>query len=234
MPPVSLKAENIGKAFEVGTIRRLWADAFLKDISFEVKPGETLGIMGESGAGKTTLVKIAAGLAKPSSGRVVFNGENIFSFSKQEWKHFRKNVQMVFQNPESSLNPAKRLRRILQEAAGLREVPKNNWEEVLQDVLETVGLSEDILDRFPFQVSGGENQRIVLARVLLLKPKIILLDEPTSALDISVRAQILHLLKQLQKENNLGYLFVSHDRDVIDFMSNRIGVLEKGQLRFLL
>lgn len=204
---------------------------FLQNISFEVNKGETLGIMGESGTGKTTLAKIAAGLEKASDGKIFYEGKDISLMTRKEFSRFRRNVQMVFQNPESSLNPRKSLAKSLEEVADLKGIPKKDRKEALRDILQKVGLQQDILSRFPHQVSGGENQRTALARVLLLEPQIVILDEPTSALDISVRAQILHLLKSLQSEKGLAYVLISHDLDVIRFMSHSISLLREGSLR---
>ena len=223
--------ENVSKSFDSGVLRRKRTGDFLQNISFEVKTGETLGIMGESGTGKTTLAKIATGLEKASEGKVLYQGKEIFAMSREEFCRFRRNVQMVFQNPESSLNPKKSLSRSLKEVADLKKIPKMDRNEAVRDILQRVGLQKDILSRFPHQVSGGENQRIALARVLLLEPQIVILDEPTSALDISVRAQILHLLKSLQSEKGLAYVLISHDLDVIRFMSHSISLLREGALR---
>jgi len=231
MPSVPLKIENVSKSFDTGVLRKKRTSDFLQNISFEVKTGETLGIMGESGTGKTTLAKIAAGLEKASRGKVLYKGKEISGMTKEEFSRFRRNVQMVFQNPESSLNPRKSLSSSLKEVADLKRIPKMDRKEAVRNILQRVGLQKDILSRFPHQVSGGENQRIALARVLLLEPQIVILDEPTSALDISVRAQILHLLKSLQSEKGLAYVLISHDLDVIRFMSHSISLLREGSLR---
>jgi len=222
--------ENVSKSFDSGVLRRKRTGDFLKNISFEVKTGETLGIMGESGTGKTTLAKIAAGLERASRGKVLFEGENIAAVNRKEFSRYRRAVQMVFQNPESSLNPRKRIATSLEEVTELKGISKKDRREAILDILRKVGLPFEVLSRFPQQLSGGENQRVTLARVLLLEPRIIILDEPTSALDISVRAQILHLLKTLQKEKGLAYLLISHDLDVIRFMSHRISLLRDGAL----
>jgi peptide/nickel transport system ATP-binding protein len=223
--------EKVSKSFDSGVLRRKRTGNFLQNISFEVKTGETLGIMGESGTGKTTLAKIAAGLEKASNGKILYEGKDISLMTREQFSGFRRNVQMVFQNPESSLNPRKSLAKSLEEVADLKGISKKDRREALSDILQQVGLQQDILSRYPHQVSGGENQRAALARVLLLEPQIVILDEPTSALDISVRAQILHLLKSLQSEKGLAYVFISHDLDVIRSMSHRISLLREGELR---
>jgi peptide/nickel transport system ATP-binding protein len=231
MPSVPLIMEKVSKSFDSGVLRRKRTGNFLQNISFEVKTGETLGIMGESGTGKTTLAKIAAGLEKASNGKILYEGKDISLMTREQFSGFRRNVQMVFQNPESSLNPRKSLAKSLEEVADLKGISKKDRKEALSDILQQVDLQQDILSRYPHQVSGGENQRAALARVLLLEPQIVILDEPTSALDISVRAQILHLLKSLQSEKGLAYVFISHDLDVIRFMSHRISLLREGELR---
>jgi len=229
MPHLQLKADHITKSFRTGLFSRQ-GKKILNNISFMLQKGETYGIMGESGTGKTTLGKILAGLEPPSS-RNIFYGENCLNkMEKDQYTLFRRKVQMVFQNPESALNPRKSISRSLTEVLHLKNIPKNLYEESINLALNTVGLSEDFLCRYPHQLSGGQNQRIVLARVLLLEPEFIILDEPTSSLDPSVSAQILHLLKKLQKEKEFGYLFISHHKDVVSFMAHRIGVLKNGVL----
>jgi peptide/nickel transport system ATP-binding protein len=231
MSSLSLKAENISKAFEHGRSRRRRKFVF-EDISFEIQRGETLGIMGESGTGKTTLGKVVAGIEKATGGEIFFAGKRIETLDKSEFNRFRKKVQIVFQNPEGSLNPKKTLEKSLHQVLKLIEMQKEKRGEVLLDMLRTVGLSEEFLCRYPYQLSGGQNQKVALARVLLLEPDFIILDEPTSALDISVRAQILHLLKNWQAQRNTGYIWISHEREILDFMADKIAILEKGRLTF--
>ncbi len=231
MLSLSLEAKNISKAFEAGVLFKR-KNIVLDNVSFEVKLGVTLGVMGESGAGKTTLAKILVGLEVPSSGAVCFYGRNIQGMGKKEISTFRRKVQMVFQNPESSLNPRKTIEKSLLEVLGLLNIAKEKQFGILQQTLQAVGLSRELLYRFPSQLSGGQNQRIVLARALLLGPEILILDEPFSELDISVRAQMLHLLKELQNKKKLGYVFISHDLDSLKFMSDRIGIIENCRLRF--
>ena len=231
MSSLSLKAKNISKAYRNG--RSLKKRSYvLENISFEVKRGETLGIMGESGTGKSTLGRVLAGIEKATAGEIFFGGKPIEVLDKTEYTQFRRNVQIVFQNPEGSLNPKKTVEKSLHQVLGLIEIPKEKREEVLIDILGTVGLSEDLLCRYPYQLSGGQNQKLALGRVMLLEPDFIILDEPTSALDISVRAQILHLLKEWQAKKKTGYVWISHEREVVDFMADRIAVLENGRLAF--
>ncbi|MBN1222666.1 MAG: ABC transporter ATP-binding protein [Candidatus Aminicenantes bacterium] len=228
---LSLRTESISKSYARGLLFKTHKK-ILDGVSLEVKKGETLVIMGESGAGKTSLGKIIAGLEKPTKGAVLYAGKSLPQMDSLEHKIFRSRVQMVFQNPEASLNPRKTIETSLKQVLKLTGMPAGKREEVLFDTLETVGLHEDVLHRYPNQLSGGQNQRVVLARVLFLDPDFIILDEPTSALDISVQAQILHLLKRLQQEKKMGYVFISHDRAVAEFVSDRIGILENGRLNF--
>lgn len=229
MLPIYLKVENVSKKFRRGgflkTSRRI-----LKDISLEVKQGETFGIMGGSGTGKTTLGKIIAGIEHPSSGKVFFYEKAIHKLRGKDYAGFRRKVQMVFQDPESALNPKKSVQQSLKEVLDLTKVPREEQRGIIGDILRTVGLSDELLPRYPWQLSGGQNQRVALARVLLLKPEVLILDEPASALDISAQAHLLHLLKNLQQERDLGYVFISHNRATVDFMSDHIGVIEDSRL----
>ena len=227
--PAILRAEGISKSYHSGTIFK-HSRSVLEDVSLELEEGKTFGLMGISGSGKTTIGKILAGLEKPSSGSVFFEGDDILSLDKNGFSRFRRKVQMVFQDPEGSLNPRKSIERSINEILDLLKVPKGEWKKRTLETLEAVGLSDELLCRYPAQVSGGQNQRIALGRVLLLEPKIMILDEPTSALDISVQAQILRLLKELQKERGMAYLLISHQAEVVRFMAHRTGVLIDGRL----
>ena len=224
-----LKAVHVSKTHESGlffkTKRRI-----LENVSLELEAGQTIGLMGDSGSGKTTLCRIMAGLERPSSGYVTFQEKDLRSMSKKEFYNFRRAVQMVFQDPEGSLNPRKNIERSIHEVLWLLDVPKKQWTDKTLEILDTVGLSEELLCRNPCQISGGQNQRVALGRVLLLNPKIMILDEPTSALDLSVQAQILNLLKDLQKERKLAYLLVSHQPEVVKFMTREVYVLKSGRL----
>lgn len=233
MFPGLLKIERISKVFDSGLIFKT-SKRILENISFEVNKGKTFGIMGDSGTGKTILGKIVAGIENPSGGEIRFHGKNISKLNKEEFSHFRRKVQMVFQNPEGSLNPKKNIKKSFEEALHLIKIPKKKRKEVILDILRTIGLSEEFLCRHPHQLSGGQNQRVALGRVLLLEPEIIILDEPTSALDVSVQAQILNLLKELQAKKGFGYILISHDREIIKFMSHRIGIIENGNFSYLL
>lgn len=229
MCAVPLEVRNIAKTFEQGLLAKK-PKSVLKAVSFQVRSGKTFGIVGESGTGKTTLGKIMASIEKPTAGEILFHGEPLQKMTKRAFLRYRRKVQMLFQDPEGSLNPKKTIQKSLDEILDLIKLPKKKRTGVLENILQTVVLSSEILGRFPSQISGGQNQRIALARILLLEPEIIILDEPTSGLDISVQAQICHLLKKLQKQKQLTYVFISHDKDVIRFMCHEIGRLEKGNL----
>ena len=227
--PFCLSLDEIGKSFNSSRRKKVIVPLF-QDISFIVEAGETLGIMGHSGVGKTTLGRIIAGLEKPSSGKVFFRKRDISQLKGLEYKQYRRRVQMIFQDPEGSFNPVKTLRRSLQDVLTLINCPSQQREEVINRSLDEVGLNRDVLDRYPYQLSGGMNQRAALARVLLLEPELIVLDEPTSALDLTVQTQILALLKYLKENKKLSYILISHNSHVIDSISDRTGVLDNGNL----
>jgi ABC-type glutathione transport system ATPase component len=219
-----LRAEDVGKTYESGLIFRK-RHQVLQAISLQMEEGRTVGLMGVSGSGKTTLGKIIAGLERPSSGRVLYEDEDIRGLQGGDLLAFRRQVQMVFQDPEGSLNPRKSIESSIHEVLSLLKTPAKRWQEKTAETLEMVGLSEEIFCRYPAQISGGQCQRVALGRVLLLRPRVLILDEPTSALDISVQAQILGLLKKLQKEMDLAYLIITHQPEVIRFMADETIVL---------
>jgi len=201
------------------------------DVTFTIRKGETLGLVGESGCGKTTVGRCVLGLERPTAGEVDFKGENILTLNRAGLKKMRSKFQIVFQDPYASLNPRWSVRNIIAEPLIVtgRENRTNVQAAVLR-LLKIVGLSEDHLDRFPHEFSGGQRQRIGIARALSVEPELIVLDEPTSSLDVSVQAQILNLLKQLQKQFHLTYLFISHNLSVIKHMSTRIAVMYLGKI----
>jgi peptide/nickel transport system ATP-binding protein len=228
MCAVQLEVRNLAKTFESGMFAKK-PKSVLKNISLKVHKGQTLGIVGESGTGKTTLGKILVGIEKPTAGEILFHGKPL---TKETISGFRRKVQMLFQDPEGSLNPKKTILKSMDEILELIKMPQKNRNTAMENIFHTVGLSMEVLTRRPSQISGGQNQRVALARILLLEPEIIILDEPTSALDISVQAQILHLLKELHTLKGLAYIFISHDRDVIQFMCSDIGTIQNGSLSF--
>ena len=227
-----LKGVGIGKAFSRGIVRRR-TRVVLEDVTLEIGEGRTLGLVGPSGSGKTTLARIVAGLETPTAGRVLYRGRDLRDLRGGERKAFRRRVQMIFQDPEGSLNPRKTIRRSLEEVLDLRGVRGEGRGEgrgEVREVLEVVGLEAEVLDRLPSQLSGGQNQRIALARALILEPEVLILDEPTSALDVSVQAQILHLLRDLQRERGIGYLLISHHPEVVGFLADEVAAIRGGRL----
>jgi len=229
MSAVCLNARSISKAYESGLIFKR-RRSILEDVSLELKSGETFGLVGDSGSGKSTLGRIIAGLERPTGGDVLFHGKSIYEMNGAEFSKFRRSVQTLFQDPEGSLNPRKSIERSMHDVLRLIGLPMRDWRRRTSEMLQMVGLTEEILCRRPDQLSGGQNQRAALGRVLLLEPEVIVLDEPTSALDISVQAQMLHMLKDLQRDLSTGYLLISHDMDVVKFMADRAGCLEQGRV----
>ncbi|MFJ8234974.1 ABC transporter ATP-binding protein [Ureibacillus sp. NPDC094379] len=203
----------------------------VENVSFELFEGETLGIVGESGCGKSTMGRSLLRLIEPTEGKVVLQGRNLVGLSKNELREARRNIQMVFQDPYSSLNPRLRIGSILEESLIIQGVTnKNERTEKVLEMLNLVGLNESQYYRFPHEFSGGQRQRIGLARALIVNPKVVVCDEPVSALDVSVQAQIINLLRNLQKSLSVSFIFIAHDISVVRHISDRIGVMYLGNL----
>ncbi|MCL2761455.1 MAG: ATP-binding cassette domain-containing protein [Desulfuromonadales bacterium] len=229
----TIEAKGLFKQFDIkrSPLAPKQKATVVDNVDIALTPGETLGLAGESGSGKSTVAKLLAGLLPPTSGEIFFNGKNISAFSTAEHKQFRKSVQMIFQDPFSSLNPKMKVGDIIGEPLLIHKtVPKKLIKENVLKLMNRVGLSPDDFNRYPHQFSGGQRQRIGIARALSLSPSIIIADEPVSALDISIQAQIINLLNDLQKESGLSYLFISHDLHVIRHISDRIAIMYLGRI----
>ena len=201
------------------------------DVSFKVKPGETLGIVGESGCGKTTMGRTILKLYQPTDGQVFFHGEDISKYSPKQMRALRTKMQIVFQDPYSSLPPRSTVGDILSEPVKVHGiVPKEKVKDYVLELMESCGLRDYYYERYPHEFSGGQRQRICIARALTVNPEFVVCDEPVSALDVSIQAQIINLLKKLQKERGLTYLFISHDLSVVRFISDKIGVMYLGSM----
>jgi oligopeptide transport system ATP-binding protein len=200
-------------------------------VSFSVAPGETLGLVGESGSGKSTLGRAVLQLVKPTSGSVRFEGREIAGLSRRAMRPLRREMQMVFQDPQASLSPRRRVGQIIGEPLRLQGVAKGGeLRREVQGLLQRVGLAPEHYDRFPHEFSGGQRQRVGIARAIALRPKLIIADEPVSALDVSIRAQIVNLLADLQEELGLTYVFVAHDIGIVRHVSDRIAVMHEGKI----
>ena len=203
----------------------------VNDVSFTINEGETFGIVGESGCGKSTLGRTVIRLLNPTNGQVIYKGTDLATLSGEEMRKLRQEIQIIFQDPYASLNPRMTVRELIQ--APLDVYSHESEAEKLakvKNIMAKVGLREEYMSKYPHEFSGGQRQRIVIARALILEPKFIFCDEPVSALDVSVRAQVLNLMKDLQKEFNLTYMFISHDLSVVRFLCDRIGVMYLGPM----
>jgi len=230
-----LEVNNLSKSFPVQTglfgrdKRRVHA---VSDVSFELAEGETLGLVGESGCGKSTLGRAVLRLIEPSAGSVRFAGQDVTAMGSRELRALRRHMQIVFQDPYSSLNPRMSVRETVGEALRIHKLATSRSDEDAQvaALLVQVGLRAEHMNRFPHEFSGGQRQRIGIARALAVRPRLIVCDEPVSALDVSVQAQIVNLLKDLSEQLGLSYLFIAHDLSVVEFMSQRVAVMYLGRI----
>lgn len=231
-----LRVEGMVKHFPItrGIILRKQVSTIkaVDDVSFELYPRETLGLVGESGCGKSTAARTLLRLHEPTGGAAYFKGENIFEMGKRELRELRREIQIIFQDPYASLNPRMTVGDIISEPWEIHRgfVQKTDRRDRVQNLLELVGLNPDHINRFPHQFSGGQRQRIGVARALALNPSVLICDEPVSALDVSVQAQVINLLEELQDELNLAYLFIAHDLSVVRHISDRLAVMYLGRI----
>lgn len=232
---VLVKVDNLVRDFDLGgdsvfSGRRLRVSA-VAGVSFEIRAGETFGLVGESGCGKSTVSRIVAALDRPTSGTVTIGGENLLALSRRELRARRRNVHLMFQDSSASMDARMRVAQILREPLEIQRLGSRREQDArIFELLEQVGLSHTLADRYPHELSGGQRQRLALARALALEPSLIVADEPVSALDVSIQAQILNLMRRLQRRKGLTFLFVSHDLSVVRYMSDQIGVMYLGKL----
>ena len=225
---ILLEVKNLKQYFNEGKSNMVKA---IDDISFFIYEGETLGLVGESGCGKSTTGRTIIRLYEATSGEVLFRGKNVHGKkTKKELKEFNHKMQMIFQDPYASLNPRMKVSDIIAEGIDIHGLAKSKTErmEKVYALLETVGLNKEHANRYPHEFSGGQRQRIGIARALAVEPDFIIADEPISALDVSIQAQVVNLMKQLQKDKGLTYLFIAHDLSMVKYISDRIGVMYFG------
>ena len=223
-----IELENLKKHFDVGKGKKLHA---VDGVTLKINAGETLGVVGESGCGKSTLGRTVLKLHEPTEGKIIFDGKDITNYKKKELKKIRTDMQMIFQDPYSSLNPRMSVQELIAEPLIINKVCKNRIEvfDRVAELMETVGLAERLSGAYPHELDGGRRQRIGVARALALNPKFIVCDEPVSALDVSIQAQILNLLMDLQDERDLTYMFITHDLSVVRHISDQIAVMYLGK-----
>ena len=225
-----LQVKNLQQHFKIS---RSFTVKAVNGVTFEINAGETYGLVGESGSGKTTIGRSIIRLYNPTGGEIIFNGMKISgTLGNKAQRMLRKNMQMIFQDPMSSLNPRKKVGDIIAEGLDIHKLYSSLKErnEIIAEILKKVGLSPAHAERYPQQFSGGQRQRVGIARALVMNPKLIIADECISALDVSIQAQVVNLMKDIQEETNCAYLFIAHDLSMVKYISDRIGVLHKGYL----
>ena len=231
---VLLSVEHVKTYFDVtkGPFSRKQIVKAVDDVSFTIKEGETYGLVGESGCGKSTLGRTLVQIYRATEGRICYKGRDISTLTQNDRKEFTREVQMIFQDPYASLNPRMTVGEIIKEPMEIHKIlsTSREREERAAELLKTVGLKPDHIRRYPHEFSGGQRQRISIARTLALNPKFIICDEPISALDVSIQAQIINLLKEIQENMGISYLFVAHDLSMVNYISHRIGVMYLGHL----
>lgn len=233
MSQTLLEVQNVKKHFPIPSKLFSRKKEFVKavdGVSFTVNKGETLSIVGESGCGKSTTGRMIMKLLDITEGKVIFDGQDITNMTDDQIRPLRKEFQMVFQDPYASLNPRLTIKEILEEPLIVHDVNKGNRTQRVTELLEVVGLNKYHADRYPHEFSGGQRQRIGIARALAVNPKLIIADEPVSALDVSIQSQVLNLMKDLQEEFGLTYVFIAHDLSVVEHISDRVGVMYLGRL----